>query len=127
MREIRLSGSVEGVVSDHDPYSDSGEVEANTQNLLQMGRPFILRRTDPLYLGSPRTMLDNRRRRGRREGVWPKGTCPSKTRPGHRAGRTRRVRWSGYVKQQERISSCGSRRSCTTSTTWKRCAGLTSD
>jgi hypothetical protein len=23
MREIRLSGSVEGVVSDHDPYSDS--------------------------------------------------------------------------------------------------------
>jgi hypothetical protein len=24
MREIRLSGSVEGVVSNHDPYSDSG-------------------------------------------------------------------------------------------------------
>ncbi len=23
MREIRLSGSVEGVVSNHDPYSDS--------------------------------------------------------------------------------------------------------
>jgi hypothetical protein len=24
MRETRLSGSVEGVVSNHDPYSDSG-------------------------------------------------------------------------------------------------------
>jgi len=24
MREIRLSGSVEGVVSNHDPYSDFG-------------------------------------------------------------------------------------------------------
>jgi hypothetical protein len=43
------------------------------------------------------------------------------------ASRTpRRVRWSGYVKQQERIRSCGSRRSCTTSTTWKRCAWPTS-
>ena len=50
----------------------------------------------------------------------------SKTRPGHRAGTTRPVRWSGYVKQQARIRSCGSRRSCTTSITWKRCAGLTS-
>jgi len=49
-------------------------------------------------------------RRGRRERVWPKGTCHSKTRPGHRAGKTRRARWSGYVKQQERIRSCGSQR-----------------
>ena len=40
--------------------------------------------------------------------------------------RTRLARSSGYVKQQRRISSCGSRRSCTTSTTWKRCAWLTS-
>ena len=63
---------------------------------------------------------------GWRETVWPKGTCHSKTRPGHRAGTTRRARWSGYVKQQKRIRSCGSRRSCTTSTTWKRCAWLTS-
>jgi RNA-directed DNA polymerase len=29
------------------------------------------------------------------------------------------VRWSGYVKQRKVIGSCGSRRSCTTSTTWK--------
>src|SRR5215468_3755424 len=29
MRESRLSGSVEGVVSDHDPYSDSGQVRAH--------------------------------------------------------------------------------------------------
>jgi hypothetical protein len=56
----------------------------------------------------------------------PKGTCPSKTRPGHRAGKTRPVSWSGYVKQQRRISSCGSRRFCTTSTTWKHCAWPTS-
>ena len=27
MREIRLSGSVEGVVSNHDPYSDLANVE----------------------------------------------------------------------------------------------------
>ena len=46
-----------------------------------------------------------------------KGNCDSKTRPGHRAGRARTVRWSGYVKQQVRIRRCGSRRSCTTSTT----------
>ena len=39
----------------------------------------------------------------------------------------RLARSSGYVKQQRRISSCGSRRFCTTSTTWKRCAWLTSD
>jgi len=31
-----------------------------------------------------------------------------------------------YVKQQERIRSCGSRRFCTTSTTWKHCAWPTS-
>ena len=36
------------------------------------------------------------------------------------------MRWSGYVKQQERIRSCGSPRSCTTSTTWKHCAWRTS-
>ena len=56
-----------------------------------------------------------------------KGTCDSKTRPGHRAGKTRRVRWSGYVKQQKRIRSCGSRRFCTTSTTSKRSVWLTFD
>ena len=38
----------------------------------------------------------------------------------------RPVRWSGYVRQQRRIGSCGSRRSCTISITWKRCAGPTS-
>src|SRR5712664_2332247 len=65
-------------------------------------------------------MSGNRRRRGWREEVWPKGTCHSKTRPGHRAGKTRPVRWSGYVKQQEGIRSCSSRRFCTTSTTSKR-------
>jgi len=43
---------------------------------------------------SPKTP-GNWQRRGWREAVWPKGTCHSKTRPGHRAGRTRRVRWSG--------------------------------
>jgi len=58
---------------------------------------------------------------GWREGVWPKGIRHSKTRPGHRAGTTRPVRWSGYVKQQRRIGSCGSPRSCTISITWKRC------
>src|SRR5207253_2291824 len=55
------------------------------------------------------TMPGNRLRRGWREKVWPKGTCSSKTRPGHRAGKTRLARSSGYVKQQRRISSCGSR------------------
>jgi hypothetical protein len=83
-------------------------------------------RTDLQYLRSPRTTPGNRRRKGWREEVWPKGTCHSKPRPGHRAGKTRRVRWSGYVKQQERIRSCGSRRCCTTSTTWKHCAWPTS-
>ena len=36
-------------------------------------------------------MPGNRQRRGWREGVWPKGTCPNKTRPGPRAGKTRSV------------------------------------
>jgi len=31
MREIRLSGSVEGVVSNHDPYSDSLCLKASIQ------------------------------------------------------------------------------------------------
>ena len=48
-------------------------------------------------------MPGSRQRRGWREEVWPKGTCPSKTRPGPRAGTTRSVRWSGYVRQQKRI------------------------
>src|SRR5262249_9461495 len=43
-----------------------------------------------------------------------------------RAGQTRPVRWSGYVKQQEGIGSCGSLRSCTTSITWKHSAWPTS-
>jgi len=37
MRESRLSGSVEGVLRNPDPYSDSAVVEPNTQNLLQRG------------------------------------------------------------------------------------------
>ncbi len=37
MREIRLSGSVEGVVSNHDL------LEANAKNLHQTGRAFIMR------------------------------------------------------------------------------------
>jgi len=56
-----------------------------------------------------------------------KGNLPQQNASRHRAGRTRRVRWSGYVKQQERIRSCGSRRFCTTSTTWKHCGWPTSD
>src|SRR5215469_6694544 len=63
---------------------------------------------------------DGGKRVGQRE------PAPSKTRPGHRAGKTRPVRWSGYVKQQSRIGSCDSRRSCTTSTTWTRCVWPTS-
>src|SRR5438132_13123774 len=86
----------------------------------------LFRSTDLQYLGSLRTMPGNRLRRGWREKVWAKGTCSSKTRPGHRAGKTRLARSSGYVKQQRRISSCGSRRSCTTSTTRKPCAWPTS-
>jgi len=50
MRESRLSGSVEGVLRNPDPYSDSGGVEANTPNLLQKGRPFILRRIIGMWL-----------------------------------------------------------------------------
>src|SRR5439155_7252010 len=88
---------------------------------VRRGRTDLGSRTDLLYRRSPRTTPGNRQRRGWREGVWAKGTCPSKTRPGHRAGKTRPVRWSGYVKQQVRIRSCGSRRSCTTSKTWKGC------
>src|SRR5207244_6272255 len=69
-------------------------------------------------------MPGNRLGRGWREKVWPKGTCSSKTRPGHRAGKTRLARSSGYVKQQRRISSCGSRRSCTTSKPGNSARGL---
>src|SRR5712692_6891179 len=57
----------------------------------------------------------NRRRRGWREGDWLKGTCPSKTRPGFKAGKVRSVRWSGYVRLRLGIGRCGSPRSCTTS------------
>jgi len=32
MRETRLSGSVEGVVSDHDSYSDSLEDDSTREN-----------------------------------------------------------------------------------------------
>ena len=64
----------------------------------------------PREVGQPRSTCEvrrttpgNRRRRGWREGGWPKETCASKTRPGHRAGTARPVRWSGYVKQQDGI------------------------
>ena len=69
----------------------------------------------------PRENLRSRRpaatgpRSGWRKGDWPKGIRASKTRPGHCAGRARPVRWSGYVKQRDRIGRCGSPRSCTTS------------
>ena len=69
----------------------------------------------------PREHLRSRRpaatgpRSGWRKGDWPKGIRASKTRPGHCAGRARPVRWSGYVKQRDRIGRCGSPRSCTTS------------
>src|ERR1700720_910294 len=69
-------------------------------------------------------MPGNRQRRGWREEAWPKGTCPNKTRPGHRAGKTRSARWSGYVKQQRRIRSCGSPRFPTISTIRKGSARL---
>jgi len=53
--------------------------------------------------------------------VWPKGTCPSKTRPGHRAGDAssamERVRQSPV-----RIEVAVHAAARTTSTTWKRCA-----
>ncbi len=42
MREIRLSGSVEGVVSNHDPYSDFHVVSEATQLGIQV-RTWILR------------------------------------------------------------------------------------
>src|SRR5690348_16137939 len=58
-------------------------------------------RTDLKYLRSLRTTADHRGRRGWREEVWPKGTCLSKTRPGHRAGATRPARWSRYVEHQQ--------------------------
>ena len=45
-----------------------------------------------------------------------KGNTASKTRPGHRAGTARQVRWSVYVKQHEGTRKRGSPRSCTTST-----------
>src|SRR5258705_64561 len=76
--------------------------------------------------GGVEALTGERAGREFRERVGPRETCHSKTCPGHRAGLTRRVRWSGYVKQQERIRSCGSRRFCTTFTTWKRCAWPTS-
>ena len=50
-----------------------------------------------------------------------KGNPPEQQRvPDTEPERRVQVRWSGYVKQQERIGSCGSRRSCTTSTTSTR-------
>ena len=64
----------------------------------------------------------NRRRRRWREGGWPRETCSSATRSGRRAGQTRPARSSGYDKQQGRIGSSGSQRSCTTSTTSSGCA-----
>lgn len=48
-----------------------------------------------------------------------RGSRNSKTRPGHRAGATRPVRWSGYDKQQRKIRRCGSLRSFIKSTRWK--------
>jgi hypothetical protein len=44
MRESRLSGSVEGVLRNPDPYSDSVRNQVNAKNLLQKVRHFILRR-----------------------------------------------------------------------------------
>jgi hypothetical protein len=38
MREIRLSGSVEGVVSNHDPYSDS----TRKNQFYSLGRLLVL-------------------------------------------------------------------------------------
>jgi hypothetical protein len=43
----------------------------------------------------------------------------------HRAGHACNKRWSGYVEQQSRTRSCGSRRSCTTSTTSTASGGRT--
>jgi len=40
-------------------------------------------------------MPGNQQRREWREEAWPKGNLPNKTRPGHRAGKTRSARWTG--------------------------------
>ena len=86
----------------------------------------------PRAVGQPRSTGEvpeqrrgDRRRRGWREGGWPKGTRASTPRPGHRTGSARSVRWSGYGKLRSGTSRCGSRRSCTTSTTSTICAGPT--
>ncbi len=82
----------------------------------------------PRAVGQPRSTDEvseqsrgHRRRRGWREGAWPKGTRASKTRPGRRTGTARAVRWSGYGKSLSGTRRCGSRRSCTTSTTSSTC------
>jgi len=56
MRETRSSGSVEGVMSNRDPYSDSDRVLANTQNLPQKG---------PFYNALSRLVGSGRFRSGR--------------------------------------------------------------
>src|SRR5215471_20712047 len=66
-------------------------------------------------------MPRERQRRRRREGGWPRGTRPSVTRSGLRAGKTRSARSSGYVKQQVEIGNSVSLRSSTTSTTSSDC------
>jgi hypothetical protein len=69
-----------------------------------------------LYLRSPRTTPGNRPRRGWREEAWPKGTCPNKTRPGHRAGTDALNSALERIRQAaRRIRRCGSPRSFTTS------------
>jgi hypothetical protein len=42
MREIRLSGSVEGVVSNHDPYSDSTAIVGIAESRAGFGRGKVL-------------------------------------------------------------------------------------
>src|SRR6266566_2330073 len=46
---------------------------------------------------SLRTMPDNRQWRGWREEDWPKGTCDRKTRPGHRAGKDKQLRFTALL------------------------------
>src|SRR5215475_12596161 len=65
-------------------------------------------RTAPKYRRSRRTMPRDRQRRRWREGNWPRGTRPSVTRSGLRAGKARSAHSSGYVKQQLRIRNSGS-------------------
>jgi len=66
----------------------------------------------PVVLRSPQTKSGNRWRSGMEGRDWPKGTCHSKTRPGHRAGKDAPSALERVRPSSRKDKKFGSRRSC---------------